>query len=52
MHDLLLTPYLLNVNNEFVILYFKGYDENAEIDDWEDANFFVYKVTDRYGFLQ
>lgn len=31
--------------------YDRGYDENAEIDDWEDANFFVYKVTDRYGFL-
>lgn len=35
-----------------VTLQFQGYDENAEIDDWEDANFFVYKITDRYGFLQ
>lgn len=34
-----------------VAKYDRGYDENAEIDDWEDANFFVYKVTDRYGFL-
>ncbi|KAM7436732.1 hypothetical protein ABFA07_013546 [Porites harrisoni] len=34
-----------------VTKYDRGYDENAEIDDWEDANFFVYKVTDRYGFL-
>ena len=35
-----------------VTLQFQGYDENAEIDDWEDANFFVYKITDRYGFIQ
>lgn len=31
--------------------YDRGYDENAEIDDWENADFFVYKVTDKYGFL-
>ena len=35
-----------------VTLQFQGCDENAEIDDWEDANFFVYKITDRYGFIQ
>ncbi|KAK3733569.1 hypothetical protein QZH41_014819 [Actinostola sp. cb2023] len=31
--------------------YDRGYDDGAEVDDWEDANFFIYKVTDRYGFL-
>lgn len=31
--------------------YDRGFDENAEIDDWENADFFVYKVTDKYGFL-
>lgn len=30
----------------------QGREEGAEIDPWEDADFFIYKVTDRYGFLQ
>ncbi|EDV26602.1 uncharacterized protein TRIADDRAFT_13231, partial [Trichoplax adhaerens] len=34
-----------------VAKYDKGREEGAEIDPWEDADFFVYKVTDRYGFL-
>ncbi|EDO50024.1 predicted protein, partial [Nematostella vectensis] len=38
---------MLTRNNPFL----KGYDDGAEVDDWEDANFFLYKVTDRYGFL-
>jgi hypothetical protein len=26
--------------------------EGAEIEPWEDADYLVYKVTDRFGFLQ
>lgn len=31
---------------------FQGRQEGAEIDPWEDADFTLYKVTDRFGFLQ
>lgn len=30
----------------------QGRQEGAEIDPWEDADFTLYKVTDRFGFLQ
>ncbi|KAJ8032445.1 USP6 N-terminal-like protein [Holothuria leucospilota] len=36
---------------EIVAKYDKGREEGAEIDPWEDGDFIVYKVTDRYGFL-
>ncbi|XP_071943233.1 USP6 N-terminal-like protein isoform X2 [Antedon mediterranea] len=36
---------------EIVSKYAKGYDEGAEDDQWEDAGFIIYKVTDRFGFL-
>jgi len=31
---------------------FQGRQEGAQIDPWEDADFTLYKVTDRFGFLQ
>ncbi|KFW03113.1 USP6 N-terminal-like, partial [Eurypyga helias] len=37
---------------EIVAKYEKGRQEGAQIDPWEDANFTLYKVTDRFGFLQ
>nr|XP_047915663.1 USP6 N-terminal-like protein [Anser cygnoides]XP_047915664.1 USP6 N-terminal-like protein [Anser cygnoides]XP_047915665.1 USP6 N-terminal-like protein [Anser cygnoides]XP_047915666.1 USP6 N-terminal-like protein [Anser cygnoides]XP_047915667.1 USP6 N-terminal-like protein [Anser cygnoides]XP_047915668.1 USP6 N-terminal-like protein [Anser cygnoides]XP_047915669.1 USP6 N-terminal-like protein [Anser cygnoides]XP_047915670.1 USP6 N-terminal-like protein [Anser cygnoides]XP_047915671.1 USP6 len=36
---------------EIVAKYEKGRQEGAEIDPWEDADFTLYKVTDRFGFL-
>lgn len=36
----------------FFLMLFQGREEGAEIDPWEDGDFIVYKVTDRYGFLQ
>ncbi|NXL44459.1 US6NL protein, partial [Podilymbus podiceps] len=37
---------------EIVAKYEKGRQEGAQIDLWEDADFTLYKVTDRFGFLQ
>ncbi|NWY95335.1 US6NL protein, partial [Loxia curvirostra] len=37
---------------EIVAKYEKGRQEGAQIDQWEDADFALYKVTDRFGFLQ
>ncbi|NWI57553.1 US6NL protein, partial [Calyptomena viridis] len=37
---------------EIVAKYEKGRQEGAPIDQWEDADFTLYKVTDRFGFLQ
>ncbi|KFU88715.1 USP6 N-terminal-like, partial [Chaetura pelagica] len=37
---------------EIVAKYEKGRQEGAQIDPWEDADFTLYKVTDRFGFLQ
>ncbi|NWT68056.1 US6NL protein, partial [Prunella himalayana] len=37
---------------EIVAKYEKGRQEGAQIDQWEDADFTLYKVTDRFGFLQ
>lgn len=31
---------------------FQGRNEGVNIDPWEDADFNIYKVTDRFGFLQ
>ncbi|NXC34073.1 US6NL protein, partial [Campylorhamphus procurvoides] len=36
---------------EIVAKYEKGRQEGAPIDHWEDADFTLYKVTDRFGFL-
>ncbi|XP_009321718.1 PREDICTED: USP6 N-terminal-like protein [Pygoscelis adeliae] len=36
---------------EIVAKYEKGRREGAQIDPWEDADFTLYKVTDRFGFL-
>ncbi|KAM6358643.1 uncharacterized protein FN964_004719 isoform 2-T7 [Alca torda] len=36
---------------EIVAKYEKGRQEGAQIDPWEDADFTLYKVTDRFGFL-
>ncbi|XP_054825820.1 USP6 N-terminal-like protein [Eublepharis macularius] len=36
---------------EIIAKYEKGRQEGAEIDPWEDADFTLYKVTDRFGFL-
>ncbi|XP_064308473.1 USP6 N-terminal-like protein [Phalacrocorax carbo] len=36
---------------EIVAKYEKGRKEGAQIDPWEDADFTLYKVTDRFGFL-
>jgi len=30
----------------------QGREEGAEIDEWEDPEFEVYHITDRYGFIQ
>lgn len=35
---------------EIVAKYDRG-REGAEIEPWEDADYLVYKVTDRFGFL-
>ncbi|NXK01678.1 US6NL protein, partial [Herpetotheres cachinnans] len=37
---------------EIVAKYEKGRQAGAQIDPWEDADFTLYKVTDRFGFLQ
>ncbi|NXV76236.1 US6NL protein, partial [Atlantisia rogersi] len=37
---------------EIVAKYEKGRQAGAQIDQWEDADFALYKVTDRFGFLQ
>lgn len=31
---------------------FQGRQEGVNIDPWEDADYNIYKVTDRFGFLQ
>ncbi|MBN3291533.1 US6NL protein, partial [Polypterus senegalus] len=36
---------------EIIEKYDKGRHEGAQIDPWEDADFTIYKVTDRFGFL-
>ncbi|XP_075019021.1 uncharacterized protein LOC142088039 isoform X1 [Calonectris borealis] len=36
---------------EIVAKYEQGRQEGAQIDPWEDADFTLYKVTDRFGFL-
>ncbi|MBN3318484.1 US6NL protein, partial [Atractosteus spatula] len=36
---------------EIISKYDKGRHEGIEIDPWEDADFNIYKVTDRFGFL-
>ncbi|XP_066407438.1 USP6 N-terminal-like protein [Molothrus aeneus] len=36
---------------EIVAKYEKGRQDGAQIDHWEDADFTLYKVTDRFGFL-
>ncbi|XP_053837441.1 USP6 N-terminal-like protein isoform X2 [Vidua macroura] len=36
---------------EIIAKYEKGRQEGARIDQWEDADFTLYKVTDRFGFL-
>ncbi|XP_009672661.2 USP6 N-terminal-like protein [Struthio camelus] len=36
---------------EIVAKYEKGRQEGTQIDPWEDADFTLYKVTDRFGFL-
>ncbi|XP_053802961.1 USP6 N-terminal-like protein isoform X2 [Vidua chalybeata] len=36
---------------EIIAKYEKGRQEGAQIDQWEDADFTLYKVTDRFGFL-
>ncbi|KAK1159891.1 USP6 N-terminal-like protein [Acipenser oxyrinchus oxyrinchus] len=36
---------------EIISKYDKGRCEGAQIDPWEDADFNIYKVTDRFGFL-
>ncbi|XP_067396588.1 USP6 N-terminal-like protein [Emydura macquarii macquarii] len=36
---------------EIIAKYEKGRQEGAHIDPWEDADFTLYKVTDRFGFL-
>lgn len=36
---------------EIINKYDKGRQEGVEIDPWEDADFSIYKVTDRFGFL-
>uniref|UniRef100_H3BGI4 USP6 N-terminal-like protein n=1 Tax=Latimeria chalumnae TaxID=7897 RepID=H3BGI4_LATCH len=36
---------------EIIAKYDKGRQEGAQIDPWEDADFTLYKVTDRFGFL-
>ncbi|XP_068964029.1 USP6 N-terminal-like protein isoform X3 [Petaurus breviceps papuanus] len=36
---------------EIIAKYQKGRQHGAQIDPWEDADFALYKVTDRFGFL-
>ncbi|XP_029951389.1 USP6 N-terminal-like protein [Salarias fasciatus] len=36
---------------EIISKYDKGRQEGVSIDPWEDADFSIYKVTDRFGFL-
>ncbi|XP_036619174.1 USP6 N-terminal-like protein isoform X2 [Trichosurus vulpecula] len=36
---------------EIIAKYQKGRQHGAQIDPWEDADFTLYKVTDRFGFL-
>lgn len=41
-----------NRNMSVVLWLFQGRREGVNIDPWEDADFNIYKVTDRFGFLQ
>ncbi|XP_039665260.1 USP6 N-terminal-like protein isoform X1 [Perca fluviatilis] len=36
---------------EIITKYDKGRQEGVNIDPWEDADYSIYKVTDRFGFL-
>ncbi|KAM4553980.1 uncharacterized protein V3H82_018296 isoform 1-T2 [Fundulus diaphanus] len=36
---------------DIISKYDKGREEGVRIDPWEDADFSIYKVTDRFGFL-
>ncbi|KAF7224770.1 TBC1 domain family member 10B [Nothobranchius furzeri] len=36
---------------EIISKYDKGRRDGVDIDPWEDANYNIYKVTDRFGFL-
>ncbi|XP_024138025.1 USP6 N-terminal-like protein [Oryzias melastigma] len=36
---------------EIISKYDKGRQEGVDIDPWEDADYTIYKVTDRFGFL-
>ncbi|GAA6104549.1 USP6 N-terminal-like protein isoform X2 [Tachysurus ichikawai] len=36
---------------QIIFKYDKGREEGVEIDPWEDADYSIFKVTDRFGFL-
>lgn len=36
----------------FELFVFQGRQEGISIDPWEDADYSIYKITDRFGFLQ
>ncbi|XP_032859325.2 USP6 N-terminal-like protein [Tyto alba] len=42
---------IVQEKEEIIAKYEKGRQEGAQIDLWEDADFTLYKVTDRFGFL-
>ncbi|KAM9373064.1 uncharacterized protein LRP34_007500 [Phaethornis superciliosus] len=43
--------FIAQEKEEIIAKYEKGRQEGAQIDPWEDADFTLYKVTDRFGFL-
>ncbi|CDQ66234.1 unnamed protein product [Oncorhynchus mykiss] len=36
---------------DIILKYDTGRQEGVEIDPWEDADYSIYRVTDRFGFL-
>ena len=52
MDDTLLYKHSTSVVYQHIFLCnMKGYQPD-ELEEWEDASYIVYQVTDRYGFMQ
>lgn len=40
----------ININEGIYVCFFQG--KEATVEPWEDTNFHLYKVIDRFGFVQ
>ncbi|XP_033628907.1 USP6 N-terminal-like protein [Asterias rubens] len=52
MQDILAMERTNKERTDIVHRYDRGREDGASIDPWEDASYIIYKLTDKYGFLQ